>query len=429
MTTFPKEMDYTKRLNTLPEGTTSLSVVVTPGNGSSFSAGGSIITLDLPSRGLLVPNSMYIRYRTTITNATTAAYMVGTPLYTPFAKLETLINSSVVETVQNYNVVCNTLINTKLTHAQKAGFAKGFGLLDDSTTISYVNLNGRNIPAAGETYVVAGPMNCILANAEQLIPLHSMGAVRIQLTTESLTNMLHSTNTTTVTAITLTNIELCFDIVDIPHSETAVLAMADSNGNIQIKSQSFITSTQSIATGSSGNMELVYNQRLSSIKTLMAIFGKATCNRNFDSVDITNANSTGSVGGDYSFIVAGQQYPQRAISTVVHYKSAAFAELAGCWSAANDFTAGMSITPEEFSKNSGDATTAAIPGKFYIGTNVEKLHNSSLLTGISSQLSPISLRLNIGSTATDETHSSILLICYDALIEINPASRQVSVKQ
>jgi hypothetical protein len=252
-----------------------------------------------------------------------------------------------------------------------------------------------------------------------------MGAIRFQFTTENVTNMFNSA-TTAPASVTLTNIELCFDIIDIPHSEAAVMAMADANGNIQIKSQSYITSTQSIAAGSSGNMELVYNQRISSIKTLMAIFGRAASNRNFDSVDITQN------GGDYSFIVASQQYPQRAISTAIHTKAAAFAELAGAWSANNDFSAGMSITPLEFAAISSATvadTTAISPGKFYLATNVEKLHGSSLLTGISSMLSPISLRLNIGSTVTAETHSAILLICYDALIEINPASRQVIVKQ
>jgi hypothetical protein len=354
--------------------------------------------------------------------------MSGTPLYTPFVKLETLINSQVVETIQNYGVVCNALINTKLTHAQRAGYAVGFGIGGaDYPVISYDNLNGRLFTATAAvttpSYVVGGPLNNILANAEQLIPLHSMGAVRIQLTTDSIANMFNASNGIP-TALTLTNIEVCFDIVDIPHSESAVLSMVDGNGNIQIKSQSFITSTQSIATGLTGSLELVYNQRISSIKTLMALFGRAASNKNYDSVDIT-AN-----GGDYSFIVASQQYPQRAISTSIHEKASAFCELAGAWSANNSFSEGMSITPAEFSKvTSGTATTttALIPGKFYVATNVEKLHNSSLLTGISSMLSPVSLRINGLNTA--EQHSAILLICYDALIEINPASRQVIVKQ
>jgi hypothetical protein len=428
MTSFPKEMNYTQRLATLPEGTSTLSCVVTPGNGSVFTSGGSIITIDLPSRGMLVPSSLYFRYKSTLTTTAANTYMCGTPAYTPFSKLETLINSQVVETIQNYGVVCNALINTKLTHAQKAGYAVGFGIGDAANgTISYANLNGRLFAttATAYSYTVSAPLNCILSNAETLIPLHSMGAVRLQLTTDNVANMFHSV-TTAPASVSLTNIEVCFDIVDIPHSEAAVLSMADANGNIQIKSQSYITSTQSIAAGVTGALELVYNQRISSIKTLMAIFGRASDNRNYDSVDIT-AN-----GGDYSFIVASQQYPQRAISTAIHGKASAFAELAGAWSANNSFSEGMSITPAEFayvSTAAAGTTTALIPGKFYVATNVEKLHNSSLLTGISSMLSPISLRLNIGSTATVEVHSAILLICYDALIEINPASRQVIVKQ
>jgi hypothetical protein len=251
-----------------------------------------------------------------------------------------------------------------------------------------------------------------------------MGAIRLQLTTDSITNIFNTQNVIP-TALSLSSIEVCFDIVDIVGSEHAVMSMVDGNGNIQIKSQSFISSTQSIASGVTGSLELVYNQRISSIKTLMAIFGRATSsNKNYDSVDVTQN------GGDYSFIVASQQYPQRAISTAIHGKASAFCELAGAWSANNSFSEGMSITPKEFavvSTAAATSTTALVPGKFFLSTNVEKIHGSQLLTGISSMLSPISLRLNGLNTA--EIHNAILLICYDALIEINPATRQVIVKQ
>jgi hypothetical protein len=184
-----------------------------------------------------------------------------------------------VETQQNYGVICNALINTKLTHAQKSGYAVGFGIGDvDNSIITYETLNGRKFAAGDSAYCVAGPLNSILSNAEQLIPLHSMGAVRLQLTTDTIANMFHSA-VAAPTTVTLSNIEICFDIVDIVGSEHAVMSMVDGNGNIQIKSQSYITSTQSIASGLTGSLELVYNQRISSIKTLMAIFGRASSNR------------------------------------------------------------------------------------------------------------------------------------------------------
>ena len=54
---------------------------------------------------------------------------------------------------------------------------------------------------------------------------------------------------------------------------------------------------------------------------------------------------------------------------------------------------------------------------------------NTLLTGVSTQNSTISVRMNI-ATATAGTSSSITLISlYDALIEINPTERSAIVRQ
>jgi hypothetical protein len=53
--------------------------------------------------------------------------------------------------------------------------------------------------------------------------------------------------------------------------------------------------------------------------------------------------------------------------------------------------------------------------------------HSGLLTGISTQNSPISLQLY--TTAVAQTLTVNLILNYDALIEIDPQNKQVSVKQ
>jgi hypothetical protein len=68
-------------------------------------------------------------------------------------------------------------------------------------------------------------------------------------------------------------------------------------------------------------------------------------------------------------------------------------------------------------------------GKFYLGTNVEKLStNGALLTGISSQGSPISFRVSIG-TATTNAQVIQLIALYDALLQIDIPSRTLVVMQ
>ena len=84
-----------------------------------------------------------------------------------------------------------------------------------------------------------------------------------------------------------------------------------------------------------------------------------------------------------------------------------------------------------FNRVAGVATTVAEPAKFWVGINMELLPDSknSLLTGVSTQNTPISVRMNI-QTATAGVSSSVTLISlYDALIEINPNDRQATVRQ
>ena len=104
----PKEINY-KSAMSLPDGTSSNSIVASPINGQTFQAS-SIVQFDLVQRGYLVPESMYIRYKLTTTLPATAGAnnaLRGTPVYSPIARLETIVGSQVVESIQNYNQLSN----------------------------------------------------------------------------------------------------------------------------------------------------------------------------------------------------------------------------------------------------------------------------------------------------------------------------------
>ena len=66
-------------------------------------------------------------------------------------------------------------------------------------------------------------------------------------------------------------------------------------------------------------------------------------------------------------------------------------------------------------------------GKFYVGTSLEKLNSDSLLTGISTQNSPISYRVSNG-TALAAATTVTLVINYDALIEVDLMNRGCTIK-
>ena len=290
MTAIPQQLNYSVgALNSLPEGTNSQTMVVVPSNGSIFETDGAIITFDLPSRGYLQPSTMYLRYKCKVTNDQTAnPQMKGTPAYTPFVNSTVILGSQVVESIQNYNALNNVIFNTKLDVAGKQSYAYGLGYTEGENIQDF---NGRQLgSAATEEWSMAMPLNNLLANCDHLVPLKHMPLVRIQLTMDALANMFV---TTSQTKIELFNLELVYDVVEFGgETEAVVASLADENGTIMIKSQSYTTSSQTLPTTVGGTQELVFNNRLSSIKSLFTIFGSGAASNQvngsyFDSIDIT----------------------------------------------------------------------------------------------------------------------------------------------
>ena len=74
---FPSCIDYSETHYSLPQETTAYAPF-------------SVIQVDLASDGFIEPDSIYIRYKTTIANAA-AALMCGCPIYTPFNRLDVLL--------------------------------------------------------------------------------------------------------------------------------------------------------------------------------------------------------------------------------------------------------------------------------------------------------------------------------------------------
>ena len=74
-------------------------------------------------------------------------------------------------------------------------------------------------------------------------------------------------------------------------------------------------------------------------------------------------------------------------------------------------------------------TTREVPSKFYPSINLSTVPFSDvLLSGISTQSSPISVRMNI-ILPTTRTITQSLVMYYDAIIEIDTISKNATVKQ
>lgn len=419
----PASVDYKQSLPALPDAAQQIPIAASPVNGTSFSAGQQI-QFDLLNRGFLVPDSMYISYSWSVTKgaaAQDAAGFRGTPVYSTFNRLDVQIGSQVVDTIQQYGLVMHLLVNTQLDVAQKYGLQTAYGYASDANAVPTLEtLDGRGLPAAAQAYTgsFSAPLVSMLSNCEKLIPLFAMPQVRITLTMDSIANTFN-TIANGVSAFSISNVELRYKVVDMGGAvENIVLGMGDK---LYIKSQSFSCASQTLP-ATIGYSELVYNQRYASVKSLFAVNGSASVNGFYDSIDLTSNT------GEYSFMVGGVLYPQKPISAATA-KAQALMELKSAVGSIFDKSNNMSINTVEFSyvANPAPTTTLFAPAKYFIGVSTEKLNSESLLTGISTQNSPISYRISTGSNTTNASTVS-LIVNYDALLEIDTMTRQASVK-
>lgn len=458
MEALPKICNYQETTPVLPSGTENINVTSYPINGSIFSPGQQVI-VDLNNIGYLDPASISIRYKLTLGVGTTATpnvtrSIVGCPVYSPFLRLDTLFNSNVVESINNYNVVCTALSNLQYGISEKMGMAPALGYYEQTyaggatlgalTSFDLVNENVDGltvqttaIQTVGATvsYFLSAPLPGLLLNAEKLIPLNGTN-IRLQFTLDSLSNISPTSTTGTTisptaptsqapfSSLTISNFEVVYNQVQFPPQvERMMLDMP----KIRIKTSSYATGLQSIPTGVAGTVNLVYNLRYASIKSMFLLLGGSSLssvNKLFDSVDITSG------GGSYNFQVNGQYYPQNPLSTV-NNRGGILMELRRAMQNIYTGQNQMSINPTEWlytdnaMADAGAGSRVNIPAKFIVGVNTQKLTTPGIFTGVSSQNSPITLIANL-ATPTINSYSPILTLLYDSIIEIDTLTKQVN---
>ena len=419
-----------KQMGQLPASTSCNSLVANPINGASFTENQQIIFDLVTGRGFLNPNSFYIRYRFTATGMAAAnGQMLGTPVYSPFYQFQMLFNSQVVENIIDYNLYCEDMVNVKTDVAAKQGLSQAFGYGGTATNFSMNSVNGRLLGTSPDTFTLSAPLPCVLSQAESYIPMFLFGAVRIVLTLDTIANMFNTTNAPT--GYTLTNVELCYDLINFdPSVEQYYTSLANQAGKIVLKSSSVATGSQPLASGSSGSFQLPFNYRLASIKSLIlhnspAVAPGATSgNGKHCALDISSSN------GSFQFEVGGVLFSPRPLSTI-NNKAGLISELClALFGNRNIASSSLGLTPATWNVTSAsypDSYTA--PGMFLVGVNTERVPSStSMLTGVSSLLAPINARLEI-NTPTAQACQVRLFAIYDALIEIDVNTREVRILQ
>ena len=421
----PLQLNYSQSISELPE-CTNYEVTLVPSTGAGSYSPGSLIKFDFQQRGFIDPQSIVMRYKYTIASAV-GAEMIATPAYTPFLRLETLIGSQIVESINQYNQVAGFVYaNTQMDVAQKYGQQACLGFLNNSSVPSLEQLDGR-VCTANEIGTFSAPLIGLLSSSAKLIPAFAMPSISVQLTMDSIANIFTSLAASVIpTAFTISNIELCYNMLDFGRDvEHAILAMP----KLFLKCYSFSNSSATVATGTSGSISLVYNQKYASVKAAYILPTGSfalSANKWGDSYDATSGS------GEYSIMIAGQTYPQRALS-VLNNKNYIIQELRRASGNINDKNNNLSVNALEFNQSVLVATSSSTASKFMIGIPLEKLHipsDKAILTGISTNNSNITVNINTSTAVPANTSFNVnLILNYDAIIEVDTQTRDARVRQ
>jgi hypothetical protein len=450
MERLPKSVDYSTPLATMPDSTVNYCVACTPSNGSSFGAGNTII-VDLNNvPGFLDPASLSIRYKytaTTASNTVTGVYsgttsIVGAVGYSAFLRLDVLANSSVVESINNYNSLATMLSNISMGVSEKLGveysmgYAGGEGDADMSNQndtdgiILATGSTATNISYAGVTvnnYISVPLIGCSLSNAEKLVPLDYVNW-RLQFTIDSVANICSNlaANNIPLSSFTITNFEVVYNQIQFPSPVHQQIKM--QNPKIRIKTKSFGVGAQPISAGSNGTINLYYNLRYASIRSLFLSCGPSAttfASKLMESVDPTTGN------GSIQFSVGGVVMPQQVLSTL-NNKAGILNELRRAMGSIYSRNTSMAIGASEYLVTPASGSSVSIPGKFYVGINCQKLTEDQdyMFTGVSSANSQINVIINTAtSVAAGNPLTALLIANYDAIYEIDTLTRQMNYIQ
>lgn len=143
-------------------------------------------------------------------------------------------------------------------------------------------------------------------------------------------------------------------------------------------------------------------------------------------------------GGDIQLLIGNQAFPQAPLSTVLN-RAGILQETRRAFGSLFSGDNNNSINTCEFSCNinynnvadgSYRTTTPQESGKFIVGVDLDKVAwgDRTMMSGVSTYGTSISVNINLGSVATTQTCNVGLLLSYDAIMIIDTASKQMSVR-
>ena len=204
-------------------------------------------------------------------NTGTATFNLDGSAYCFFNRLDVLSQGQVLESIQNYNVLCNTLLDLQ----QDALVSTTSGTIHMGT--GYDTVESQNIAKFGQTIAAGGVQDFAIPLAlsgvlgpgcSKYLPISKVTDLRLELTIENaIQAVVQATGTP---SFTLNNVQLILTYIDIDGSVASQLEQA-VGGRYIISSESWRNYTSILPASRSGDSVLIPS-RYSSLKTLAHVW-------------------------------------------------------------------------------------------------------------------------------------------------------------
>jgi hypothetical protein len=390
----------------------------------------------------------------TITTAPTGTTAAQLNLIGSFASFfDSLIlysNNVPIETIYNYNLVHNMMLNCSVNGSERYGSWSMSGC--DTNTYA-----GVDLPLTVGTYYFnfSIPLMSILGlnlanTSNKLLPVGSIGNLMLRMTTSSqlpFTAYCTAVTTSPTFSVSLDSFNLNLSYINIGDVFGSMLRSSLYDNKFYIKACTYVGANASIPSGSSGNTTLLLNIRNSSVKSLFYQFStnkSAKCvNGLYDAINPNLQSEQISISGlkTPNRPLNMTQRPAEVFASLLQalggqslkgmggvlFRSSFGASLNAQPAGSDNMIVNLAGTNNGLRNASAtDATTAIIasfPNMNYHGIDLERI-SGSIFSGTNTRSTGINLELTIGTPLTDNT------ICYgfalsDVIIKVDPDMKTI----
>ena len=329
-------------------------------------------------------------------------------------RLDVISSGQIVETIQSYNVLANTLLDIQMGAA--TAFTSGsiaYGMASPSS--NNVDRTGLSIPTNGVADFNIPVMSGVIGSScKKLLPIHALGDLRAEFTLESLVQSVVSASATA--NWTMINPVLICTYVDLdPEMHRSI--QAKSGGEYLLSTSSWRSFNSTLIAGRSQD-SVIIPARFSSVSMIANVFRDIPHLNVLADLGLTARSnpfaSTTGVQCQLQYAIGGALYPQSAVRNGI---SEMWATTQTAFHQVDDVNNPSRCTLANWS---GPVYSATVPGTFVTALNFCSFigKTSTMTSGISTMSTPVVLNLTYPAAVTPSQRIDSF-VCYDAIMKIN----------